>query len=132
MARARWLYLLRYLRAANRCWSALTMASEDEELGRLIGTLEAGAIPIDHVCAELGPGCLEIATAPEPAVRAADSAALAKVYTKVHFARAGRRSGCCFSKSSRMLRADWKACSASRRLPRLPRRGAPSSLPVTI
>ena len=77
---------------ANRCWSALTMATEEEELARLVGTLEAGAIPIDHVCAELGPGCLEIATAPEPAVRSADSAALAKVYTKAHFARAGRRA----------------------------------------
>ena len=53
---------------ANRCWSAVTMATEEEELARLVGTLEAGAIPIDHVCAELGPGCLEIATAPEPAV----------------------------------------------------------------
>ena len=78
--------------AANRCWSALTMATEDEELGNLVGTLEAGAIPVDHVCAELGPGCLEIATGPEPALRAADSAALAKVYTKAHFARAGRRA----------------------------------------
>jgi glutamine synthetase len=78
--------------AANRCWSALTMATEEEELGRLVDTLEAGAIPIDHVCAELGPGCLEIATAPEPALRSADSAALAKVYTKAHFARAGRRA----------------------------------------
>jgi glutamine synthetase len=77
---------------ANRCWSALTMATEEEELARLVGTLEAGAIPVDHVCAELGPGCLEIATAPEPAVRSADSAALAKVYTKAHFARAGRRA----------------------------------------
>ncbi len=78
--------------AANRCWSALTMATEEEELGRLIATLQAGAIPIDHVCAELGPGCLEIATAPEPASRSADSAALAKVYTKAYFARAGRRA----------------------------------------
>jgi glutamine synthetase len=78
--------------AANRCWSALTMATEEEELGELVGTLEAGAIPVDHVCAELGPGCLEIATLPEPALRAADSAALAKVYTKAHFARAGRRA----------------------------------------
>ena len=77
---------------ANRCWSAVTMATEEEELARLVGTLEAGAISMDHVCAELGPGCLEIATAPEPAVRSADSAALAKVYTKAHFARAGRRA----------------------------------------
>ena len=53
---------------ANRCWSALTMASEEEELARLVDTLEAGAVPVDHVCAELGPGCLEIATAPEAAV----------------------------------------------------------------
>jgi glutamine synthetase len=80
------------LMAANRCWSALTMATEEEELGNLVATLEAGAIPVDHVCAELGPGCLEIATAPEPALRAADSAALAKVYTKAYFARAGRRA----------------------------------------
>ena len=78
--------------AANRCWSALTMAIEEEELRNLVGTLEAGAIPVDHVCAELGPGCLEIAIAPEPALRAADSAALAKVYTKAYFARAGRRA----------------------------------------
>jgi glutamine synthetase len=77
---------------ANRCWSALTMATEEEDLGRLVATLEAGGIPVDHVCAELGPGCLEIATAPEAVVRAADSAALAKVYTKAHFARAGRRA----------------------------------------
>jgi len=35
---------------------------------------------------------LEIATAPEGAVRSADSAALAKLYTKAHFAREGRRA----------------------------------------
>jgi glutamine synthetase len=77
---------------ANRCWSALTMATEEDELGKLVGALEAGAVPIDHICAELGPGCLEIATAPEPALRGADSAALAKVYTKAYFSRAGRRA----------------------------------------
>jgi glutamine synthetase len=78
--------------AANRCWSALTPATEDEALGGLIDTLTAGAIPVDHVCAELGPGCLEIATAPEGAVRSADSAALAKLYTKAYFARRGRQA----------------------------------------
>ncbi len=78
--------------AANRCWSALTMATEAEELDLLVDTLDAGAVPVDHVCAELGPGCLEIATAPEPALRAADSAVLAKLYTKAHFGRAGRRA----------------------------------------
>jgi glutamine synthetase len=77
---------------SNRCWSSLTMAAHEEELDALVGTLEAGAVPVDHVCAELGPGCLEIATAPEPPLRAADSAALAKLYTKAHFARSGRRA----------------------------------------
>ena len=77
---------------SNRCWSSLTMATQEEELEELVGTLEAGAIPVDHVCAELGPGCLEIATAPEPALRAADSATLAKLYTKAHFARSRRQA----------------------------------------
>jgi glutamine synthetase len=78
--------------AANRCWSALTPAIEDEALSGLIDTLGAGDVLVDHICAELGPGCLEIATAQEDAVRAADSAALAKLYTKAHFAREGRRA----------------------------------------
>lgn len=78
--------------AANRCWSALTLSTEEATLSGLVDTLEAGAVPVDHVCAELGPGCLEIATAPEPALRAADSAALAKIYTKAHFARTKRRA----------------------------------------
>jgi len=47
---------------------------------------------VDHVCAELGPGCLEIATAPEDPVRSADSAALAKLYTKASFAGSGRKA----------------------------------------
>jgi len=74
----------------NHCWSALTMGVEAESLDRLATVLGNGAVPLDHVCAELGPGCLEIATRPEPAVRSADSAALAKLYTKAHFAREGR------------------------------------------
>jgi glutamine synthetase len=78
--------------ADNRCWSALTMATEDEILSGLVDTLARGAVPIDHVCAELGPGCLEIATAPEDALRSADSAALAKLYTKAYFARLGRQA----------------------------------------
>jgi glutamine synthetase len=68
------------------------MASEANVLADLVATLEAGAVPIDHVCAELGPGCLELATAPEPALRSADSAALAKVYTKAYFARRGQHA----------------------------------------
>jgi glutamine synthetase len=57
-----------------------------------VDTLSAGAVPVDHVCAELGPGCLEIATAPEDPLRSADSAALAKLYTKAYFARRGRQA----------------------------------------
>jgi glutamine synthetase len=78
--------------AANRCWSALTMAVEHDTLGALVQALEAGGIPVDHLCAELGPGCLEIATAPEPALRSADSALLAKLYTKAAWARTGHRA----------------------------------------
>jgi glutamine synthetase len=77
---------------ANRCWSALTPAIEDGTLGALVETLARGDVPVDHVCSELGPGCLEIAIAPDDAVRSADSAALAKLYTKAHFARQGRRA----------------------------------------
>ena len=70
----------------NRCWSAATMATEANVLADLMTSLEAGAVPVDHICAELGPGCLELATAAEPAMRSADSAALAKLYTKAFFA----------------------------------------------
>ena len=78
--------------ADNRCWSALTMACEDELLAGLVDTLTAGGVPVDHLCAELGPGCLEIATAPEDALRSSDSALLAKLYTKAYFSRHGRRA----------------------------------------
>ena len=78
--------------ADNRCWSALTMACEEELLAGLVDTLTAGGVPVDHLCAELGPGCLEIATAPEDTLRSADSALLAKLYTKAHFSREGRQA----------------------------------------
>jgi glutamine synthetase len=71
----------------NFCWSARTMAEESEVLGQLVDTLTAGAVPIDHICAELGPGCLELATSAESALRSADAAALAKLYTKAFFSQ---------------------------------------------
>ena len=49
---------------ANRCWSALTLAAEDETWPDLTSLLQRGAVPVDHICAELGPGCLELATGP--------------------------------------------------------------------
>ncbi len=76
--------------AANRCWSARTLASEADTVRHLAEVLAAGAVPLDHCCAELGPGCLELATAHSGPVRSADDAALAKVYTKAFFDRRGR------------------------------------------
>ena len=76
---------------ANRCWSALTMAAEADDHRRPGRRARRRDVPVDHVCAELGPGCLELATAHRAgAVRSADDAALAKLYTKAYFARRGR------------------------------------------
>jgi glutamine synthetase len=75
--------------SANRCWSAQTMATDAEIIGGLIAALTAGDIPIDHVCAELGPGCLELALDNQSAVRSADNAAWAKIFTKAYFAQRG-------------------------------------------
>jgi glutamine synthetase len=76
--------------AANRCWSARTLASEADTVRALTEVLAAGAVPLDHCCAELGPGCLELATAHAGPVRSADDAALAKLYTKAFFDQRGR------------------------------------------
>jgi len=74
---------------ANRCWSARTPAAEAETLRELTALLEEGAVPVDHTCSELGPGCLELAVAPRGAVRSADDAALLKVFAKAFFDRRG-------------------------------------------
>ena len=71
---------------ANRCWSAQTMTSDAELIAGWASALEDGDIPVDHICAELGPGCLELALEHRPALRAADDAAWAKVFTKAFFA----------------------------------------------
>jgi glutamine synthetase len=80
---------LRAAMSANRCWSSQTMVTEAELIGGLVTTLTAGDIPIDHVCAELGPGCLELALAHQPALRSADNAAWGKVFTKAYFEQRG-------------------------------------------
>jgi glutamine synthetase len=74
----------------NRCWSALTPAIETEVMSDLVATLTGADVPVDHLCAELGPGCLELVTEHRPAVRSADDAALAKLFTKAFFARRGQ------------------------------------------
>jgi glutamine synthetase len=81
---------LRPAMVGNRCWSALTPAIETEVIGGLLDALAAGDVPVDHWCAELGPGCLELATEHRPAVRSADDAALAKIFTKAYYARRGQ------------------------------------------
>ena len=75
---------------ANRCWSARTLAGEADTLRELDALLTAGSVPLDHTCAELGPGCLELATASTGALRSADEAALTKLYTKAFFDRRGQ------------------------------------------
>jgi glutamine synthetase len=74
---------------ANRCWSAQTMASHAASMGEWTTTLGGGGVPVDHVCAELGPGCLELALEHRAPVRAADDAAWGKVFTKAYFAQRG-------------------------------------------
>jgi glutamine synthetase len=71
----------------NRCWSSQTMATDAGVIGGWVSALSDGDVPIDHVCAELGPGCLELATEHRSALRAADDAAWAKLFTKAYFAQ---------------------------------------------
>jgi glutamine synthetase len=71
----------------NRCWSPLTMATDAPIIGGWVDALSDGGVPVDHVCAELGPGCLELATEHRPALRAADDASWGKLFTKAYFAR---------------------------------------------
>ena len=80
----------RAIAAANRCWSGLTMASHADLIRSLDETLAAGDILLDHLCAELGPGCLELATTPNAPVAAADDLAFLKLYTKAWAFRHGR------------------------------------------
>ncbi len=81
---------LRPALADNRCWSALTPAVAAQSVAELVSVLTAGGVPVDHVCAELGPGCLELATEHRSAVRSADDAAFAKLLTKAFYARQGQ------------------------------------------
>jgi hypothetical protein len=66
----------------NRCWSGLYPASGAEFLREYDACLRAADIPLHHICAELGPGCLESALPVRPLPSAADDAALFKLFTK--------------------------------------------------
>jgi glutamine synthetase len=78
--------------ADNVCWSASTLAADADLFAQLTQVLKRGSVSLDHLCAELGPGCVELATASMPALRSADDAALMKLFTKAFFTRRGQRA----------------------------------------
>ncbi len=66
----------------NRCWSGLSPAADASFIRDFDRCLHSGDIPLHHLCAELGPGCLEAALPVRPLAVAADDAALFKLFTK--------------------------------------------------
>ena len=66
----------------NRCWSGVAPAADSAFLRQMHDDLTASRISLDHHCMELGPGCVEYTLAPEPIIKAADDAALFKIFTK--------------------------------------------------
>lgn len=66
----------------NRCWSGLYPATGAAFLRDYDQCLRSGDIPLHHLCAELGPGCLEASLPVRPLLTAADDAALFKLHTK--------------------------------------------------
>ncbi|HEX4478486.1 MAG TPA: hypothetical protein VH142_25560 [Polyangiaceae bacterium] len=73
----------------NRCWSGYMLATDAELLAQYETVLAAGDVPLHHYCAELGPGCLEIALPQRSVMHAADDAALGRLFTKAFFQRRG-------------------------------------------
>jgi len=75
--------------AHNRCWSGVAPAADADFLAMVHEGLVAAGIDLDHHCAELGPGCFEYSLGPSPFLKAADDAALFKVFTKAMARQAG-------------------------------------------
>lgn len=73
----------------NRCWSGVAPAADAAFLKDVHDQLSAAHIALDHHCMELGPGCVEYTLAPEPILKAADDAALFKIFTRAIARRAG-------------------------------------------
>ena len=73
----------------NRCWSGVAPAADAAFLKDVHDQLSAAHIALDHHCMELGPGCVEYPLAPEPILKAADDAALYKVFSRAIARRAG-------------------------------------------
>jgi glutamine synthetase len=75
--------------AHNRCWSGMAPAADAEFLTHVHDELRRAGIALDHHCMELGPGCVEYTLGPQPIMRAADDAALFKIFTKALARRVG-------------------------------------------
>ena len=73
----------------NRCWSGVAPAADADFLKFVHDELLAGHVALDHHCMELGPGCVEYTLGPEPILKAADDAALFKIFTRAIARRAG-------------------------------------------
>jgi glutamine synthetase len=73
----------------NRCWSGVAPAADAGFLRDVHDQLRAAAITLDHHCMELGPGCVEYTLGPDPIIKAADDAALFKIFTKAIARRHG-------------------------------------------
>lgn len=73
----------------NRCWSGVAPAADADFLAEIHDGLRAAEIDLDHHCMELGPGCVEYSLGPSPLLKAADDAALFKVFTKAMARRRG-------------------------------------------
>ncbi len=73
----------------NRCWSGVAPAADAAFLKEVHDQLRAARITLAHHCMELGPGCVEYCLGPDLLLKAADDAALFKVFTKALARRHG-------------------------------------------
>lgn len=68
--------------ADNRCWSGQTAATFAPFVSDLEALLIKGGVGLHSLSVELGPGCFEATLRHRPALRAADDAALFRMFTK--------------------------------------------------
>ena len=66
----------------NRCWSGVTAATHAQFVADLEATMRRLDVPLYSLGLELGPGCFEATLDCRDALRAADDAAIFKMYTK--------------------------------------------------
>ena len=73
----------------SRCWSGVAPAVDTYFLKAVHDQLSSCHINLAHHCMARGPGCVEYSLGPDPLLRAADDAALLKVFTKALARRHG-------------------------------------------